>query len=647
MNKYQEGINLVNEGKLDDAYNYFLNLSNKNPKDESALYLKIQVMEFKGMDQKIILNEYLKLVKIMKKLNNDIYYHISVIYHNFENYDEAIRYAKMGLVNEDEFSTRCRYSLALAYYCKGDRESVKNSLEHITKCISVSDDNQELEFFYSLKVDALCNLELFDDANQLINDFYFKTGDADAAKKLEARILIQRDSITQNKDQNYQNDYLKEAKKVLEAYLNLKPDDYDGWKQLYNVDLDLKEYLDASKILEKLEKDNEIEFSHLINEKFYLASKIAGASGLKNEYDDLSKRYQDTYLIPYYMGYHRFEIAETKEDYEEVVKYANEAYRLKPNEDSLWLLATSQQILKKYQESVELIENYLKNHEESGNLYHMLANAYHKANYSYNQVYQTEKKAYELGCFDYLNFIFNTDGIDARPDILTVLFTKISNKMLPNLSQFHTRKMLIKFAYGLTYPRIDRKKALELIEKQENEQVALSCLYGLTGRMYELIDHDDKKAFDFYQKAYDIFLEDVNIDKCNCAIAYLAHAYLKGIGTTKDETKAIKMITDAIEEYQDDANSNVIYLYAYLFLTDRIEADYHKVLHLLRLNKAFNRYEISREVLISQVCKKVGIKNEYMVEGVKKAKKYDSILANKYHKKAIKEEYYYPFLNSY
>ena len=90
MNKYQKGISLLNEGKVIEAYEYFVELLKKDPKDENALYLKIQIMQIMGADKNQLLQEYFKLTKMVKNLTNEVYYNIATIYNELEEYDNAI-----------------------------------------------------------------------------------------------------------------------------------------------------------------------------------------------------------------------------------------------------------------------------------------------------------------------------------------------------------------------------------------------------------------------------------------------------------------------------------------------------------------------------------------------------------------------------
>lgn len=647
MNKYQEGIALLREGKLLEAYQYFANLLKEDPKDENAWYLKIQVMQLMGLDQNRILNEYFKLAKIMKNLTNEVYYNIATIYNEMEEYDNAIKYAKKGLVNVDENSIRCRYMIAVAHFLKGGTDEIKKSLEQINICISETSDEDELEFLYSLKVDDLCYLELYDDIEKLLNELYFKIGKIEFIKRMEIRVLINRDGIESTKNRYYEHDYLQEARKKIEDYLNMTPSDYEMVKQLFNVLIDLEDYEEAQKVLKNIEKDKIVSDESIIKEELFLARELSGIEGLRKKYQELNDKYKENNAVSYYLAYYLEENAKTYDDFIEVRKYAKESYDLEENELNFSLLVSVNQILKNYDENIVIIKERLKDNLKNGRLHSLLASAYFGANYPYDMILEEIEKAYSLKYLDTVNYVFDMISIVNNPKHYKTIFNKIAKNDLPKLSQYHTRKMIIAMAYGLNYSKIDYIKALDYIEKQEYEKYELSCLYGLKGRIYELSENNNDKAFECYQKGYEIYLNDPSPDKCTCAIAYMAHSYLLGIGVEKNIEKAKELIINAINKYHDDVNGNIIYLYAYLYLTDQITVDYKEILRLLRFNKSFNRFEISREVLIEQICQKNGIQNTFMVEGIKKALKEDSLLARKYYKVAIKNQYYYPFLNSY
>lgn len=650
MNKYQYGINLINDGKIEDAYNYFTQLVNENPKDENALYLKIQTMEFLGVDPNEILEQYYILLKIMKKFNNEIYYKIAMTNNRIENYDEAIKYAKKAIIGDDNISINCHYILAVAYFFKNQPETVAEALNEINISIDYTEDFQELEFYYSLKIDILDYLKKYEQMEKLINEIYFKINKLEIVKELEAKILIARDAHETLVNENYDRRYLKETKKVFEDYLKINPKNSDIMKTLYNINIDLELFEDAKLLLEKLKSIEPISEREIIEEEFFLADKINKCEGIEKKYQELKEIYPTNWVVPYCAAYYLEDYCKFKEDYLKLYEYSDLGYQMEENLETLRMIVISNYGLKKYQENVNLMERYLEEHEETPMYNHLLANAYHYANYPYDlidHVLDKEYQSYNFNDDKLFDRMFTSEAIIKKPTIFKPYFNLIYKKFLNQLNDFQLRKMIIKMIYGLNINKIDYKQALKLIEKQQKNNYEISCLYAIKGQIYERILNNNIEAFNNYKQAYEIFLKDDEIDKCTCPIAYMAHSYLNGIGVNKDEDAAKKLIFDAINTYEDDVNGNIIYLYAYLYLTDKIEADYKEIIRLLRLNKAFNRYEITREVLIEQVCKKANIINDYAVEGLKNALKYDSILAKKYYKKNKNNLYYYPFINSY
>lgn len=138
------------------------------------------------------------------------------------------------------------------------------------------------------------------------------------------------------------------------------------------------------------------------------------------------------------------------------------------------------------------------------------------------------------------------------------------------------------FFYGNDIIKPDPNKAIELAKRAFKEDETIECSLTLIGKAYEIgagMERNEKKAFEYYEKAYNVG-ED-NDTFCSCAKGALAHSYFIGLGVKKDKKKALKIVKEVMDKNGRDSHNNIILLYSYFALKGFDNFDLNKSLELL------------------------------------------------------------------
>ena len=219
---------------------------------------------------------------------------------------------------------------------------------------------------------------------------------------------------------------------------------------------------------------------------------------------------------------------------------------------------------------------------------------------SYDEMLDYFKKAYENGAIselEYLDYI-----CDYEPNI-----SELSKRIKKNIksdkfeSYYSKRKQAIRYLYGENGFKQNLKKSFDSIKECLEEYSDDSCDYALLGRFYEL-SNNYSLALENYQKAYELIKDD-DYPGCDCAYGYYAHALLNGIGTNKNVDEAKKIILDAVRKSNTFSCSHVVYYYAYFALQNDERFSKEKAYELLTFDYPFYRFDISRVVSLTQICK--------------------------------------------
>ena len=95
-----------------------------------------------------------------------------------------------------------------------------------------------------------------------------------------------------------------------------------------------------------------------------------------------------------------------------------------------------------------------------------------------------------------------------------------------------------------------------------------------------------------------------------------------------------------------NASNSVIYLYAYFALNEEKDFDLKLAKELLSSTHTFDRYEISKFVMLKQI-KKLNINDKDLDLMIKRCLKFITKEAKLYYKENIKQEVSYPYFRDF
>ncbi len=89
---------------------------------------------------------------------------------------------------------------------------------------------------------------------------------------------------------------------------------------------------------------------------------------------------------------------------------------------------------------------------------------------------------------------------------------------------------------------------------------------------------------------------------------------MNGIGTSKNADQAKEIILDAIQKSDKLSSSHVVYYYDYFALQNDERFSKEKAYELLTFDYPFYRFDISRVVFLTQICKSLNRTSERLEE---------------------------------
>ena len=262
---------------------------------------------------------------------------------------------------------------------------------------------------------------------------------------------------------------------------------------------------------------------------------------------------------------------------------------------------------------------------------------------SYDEQVNYYYEAYKRNYLDENEYIDEVSRLVEDPKPLLKLIAK--HKADDELDPWAKRRKGIRFLYGEEGYKQDFDKAYKYLTLAYKELEDKTCMCSTMGKFYEF-KKDFTEAFNHYNQAFTIYSKE-NHNPCNCSVGYLAHCYYKGIGVKQDIAKAKELIHNGIAKMGKNSSNSVIYLYAHFALMGYDGFDLSTAKELLSSTHTFDRYEISRLIMIKQINAKLNIVDKSIDSLIKKSLKYASKDAIAYYKKNIKESVSYPYLREF
>ena len=172
--------------------------------------------------------------------------------------------------------------------------------------------------------------------------------------------------------------------------------------------------------------------------------------------------------------------------------------------------------------------------------------------------------AHERGYIDDVELLDEISGLVENPKSLEKMILKHQSDPLNTLDPWSKRKIGVRYLYGDDGYKQNFDKAIQYLTIADNELSDKACMKSTMGKYYEFTG-DYNLAFNAYEKAYDIYVNDL-FNPCNCSVGYLAHAYYNGIGVEKNVDYAKELVLSGINKLGINCSNSVIYLYAYFAL---------------------------------------------------------------------------------
>jgi tetratricopeptide (TPR) repeat protein len=253
--------------------------------------------------------------------------------------------------------------------------------------------------------------------------------------------------------------------------------------------------------------------------------------------------------------------------------------------------------------------------------------------------------AHERGYIDDVELLDEISGLVENPKSLEKMILKHQSDPLNTLDPWSKRKIGVRYLYGDDGYKQNFDKAIQYLTIADNELSDKACMKSTMGKYYEFTG-DYNLAFNAYEKAYDIYVNDL-FNPCNCSVGYLAHAYYNGIGVEKNVDYAKELVLSGINKLGINCSNSVIYLYAYFALKGEKDFDLNQAAKLLSSTHTFDRYEISKFVMLRQIYLKLGKNTKDVDLYIKRCLKFASKSAIKYYKENIKKEVSYPYFGDF
>ncbi len=606
--QYNEGLQLVKEEKFIEAYSLLTNILEKSQSLGEKILIEIKYLRANidishlSSHFEETLSDYEYLVKKKTKYYSEACTMLTLMYDIAADYESVIVYGEEALKLNTTYTAGIHLALARAYSFFDDEYKLERGLHFINLFIDEIEEDieEDMVSVLSVKINILISLALFDDAEKELNKMAIHTSGSWQYYYLYSRLYFRKYNLN-NEDETLLDKAIDNAKLALQY-----EDDIEEVKSIIsNCYYMKKDYQNAIKYL-KMQDETE---SNIIDQ-------VRIYNDWEHFQDSIDLIQQSIEKYPTWRLYLLLGSSyQSLENFEEARNAYIEAFHISKIPTILGSVTEVDRIQKNDERSFQFL---LKELEDTNNptaqIQLRLGEIALRVGKSYDEMLDYFKKAYENGAIselEYLDYI-----CDYGPNI-----SEISKKIKKNIkknklvSYYSKRKQAIRYLYGENGFKQNLKKSLNLIKECMEEYSDDSCDYALLGRFYEL-SNAYSLALENYQKAYELIKDD-DYPGCDCAYGYYAHALLNEIGTNKNVDYAKKIILDAIRKSNTFSCSHVVYYYAYFALQNDERFSKEKAYELLTFDYPFYRFDISRVVSLTQICKSLN-RSSLKLEELKK-----------------------------
>lgn len=641
MSKYVWIEELVRNNQYEEAYTEYTKVIETNPKAYDAYFERALIdcyflrkyYETSEKDLKMVFFKNRKLAKRIPMF-------LTIICDSLKHYDDAIFFGELALKPEyytpEENLSEVYFALSRSYYIRGSSiEDYTNALNAVEECMQLNDEMRD--DLLLCKCDILLVLEDFDKVLEIVNHLFFTSKILPVYYYFKARALYGRAQDD--------NDY-REALNGFNYYLEENPTDY--YTLIYKASClrALNRIDEAIKVYEELMNEyNKEEVISEIMKTYETSGKVEEAIKYANDY----LQENNSWKVKYSLAIVLVKRATTLEELYVVKELLEDCYLETKNEGIAESLMQLYRRLCLDEENYNFLKKIVATSKDGRFAYYLAIESF-RVKGDYEETTKYLEEAYALNYFNEQEYLDMLMSFTKEPQKYYKKIKKYSNiqdhnfinKGVSYQSIGTSHKLACRHLYGMYGLKPNLDKAIKYAKGCYDVLGNDCCMAILYGRCLEMAKRY-QEAFEVYKKANDQTKQAFR-PLCQCSYGYLAHAYLKGIGTEIDIEKAKELVLEGIEQYQEKTDCSVLALYAYLALKNEKGFSKEKAIKYLTKDSSFALYDVSRYKLLANLDKENQDKWEKMI---KVSLKFDAIMAVEYYKQHKNDEIYYPFLNNY
>lgn len=634
VNKYQEAIECLKNGENKKAYDIFTELYENDKKDYVALYYRAFASFLYLPDKREqTIVDFEKLIASNSPFKYQSMAYLVLIYADQEK-EKAIKYGDEAIKHNPNMYLDLNFALSRAYFACNDTESLQKALVYINNCIAKDED--ENGDYYLCKAEILLGLEEYDEVEAMLDKVYTTAGGSFHYYYFTATLKL--DKYYRNNDETFLD-------KALADFMIANQYEENNFNVIQSIAEIYALKGEKEKALKEIENvKSQLDDDLYLVEQFKLYEILGESDTVIKIASDYVKNH-DSWRIYYSLGFFLTKTAKTLVELKELKSVYLKAYELNKAVFIFNELYRVNFFLGDDQNNLELLEDIIKDHQTDGHLYYLLGETKQRLNFDYDEVIECFEKSYVLGYCDEFKYLSIIIPLCSDPLKVAKKLKKFQSKNYCPSDIWLIRRIGIMLLYGEDGFSKKPDQALTLLEHCNEMLPDDSCMSTSLGRAYEL-NNQFIEAFKCYNAAYVQELEEL-FPVCNCASGYLAHAYLNGIGTTKDEDMAKKLILDGISLLKEKSSNIVIYLYAYFALTGDKRFSLSTALNYLEYKYPFYRYEITRAMMIKIIRKKLNQSTKDNDAFIALCVKYGNKDIKNYYKENKDKDIIYPLFNNY